>query len=360
VNAQESTEDYGRAKRDLEVCAKRASDSQHRFWDPDYGDIDGDGVQDTCNRQELGSEVEWLTQSYVKNYPNAVYQGIDDDWNSHLESTSGSFQNYTSRPFQDSYTFDMDGDGTDDTSPVSTGSINTSNQQRSIATLGFCAGDDEDEYRITQTCHTDLCSTDSSVVGVSDSPGSCVLNGQDYPVDPAYQDRKVYRSGENVTFDLGSRTSSMACYSGVWYDQWPVVMETTTAEVELGQETGYSFRILNVENQRRTYTVTLEDTDASRFVTMSEGDSFKVDVPARSTKTVAFRVYGGDESINNGAINIRVDSENGDQAGTATMMLDIVKNRNDPDSASINSVPGIGALQIFVVSLIATAAVYLL
>jgi hypothetical protein len=137
--------------------------------------------------------------------------GIDDSLNQYLDNHGVS--KYDSNP--DTYS------GGGDETPVPTGVIEGVNITNQTASKGFCAGDDESEYYRVQRCSTDLCETDTSIKGVAGDPDKCLLD-QGEVSGVSGNERILYDEGDNVTVSFSSNSETMACFGGVWHDEWPI------------------------------------------------------------------------------------------------------------------------------------------
>lgn len=359
-DTNEIDEQFGRFKNDEEICTLDEVEGFGKrgvWYDQDYGDIDGDGSQETCRENTLyGSQgVRWFPPSYIEDYPFSVRKGIDDDWNARLEELwkDGDFtDNVTSRPGQDSWDFDEE-------SPVSTGTLNNT-----IATPGFCGGDDGDERLIVQRCQAQACDTDTSVLGVveANKKTSCILDQSKYP-QVSGNKRQIYQPGESVTFDYGASTREASCFDGVWYDEWPIVFQQDRMDVGKGETRSLSFGVINARSDSRKFRVELVDTDVAQFAEFGskDGDSFVVEVPGQATKSFDVEVYGGDTSIGSStsyadlrvqgtAIDGHVSGE--DRAGIN--IKDSVQTGGGERKTGPKNVPGIGFIQLLALSFVST------
>ncbi|MFB6190360.1 MAG: hypothetical protein ABEJ91_02200, partial [Candidatus Nanohaloarchaea archaeon] len=359
-NVGEPDENFGRLKGDKELCTRGASnpdDDVYKWYDQDFGDIDGDGNQDTCKQNTLyGSRgVRWIPASYVKKHPFAVRKGMDDDWNANLAQLAARDRftgEVTSEPDQTSWNFDQE-------SPVPTGSPNST-----IATLGFCGGDDGDEQIITQRCRAQACNTDTSVIGVAEAneKSSCILDQGKYPQVSGSR-RKIYQPGESVTFDYGSSTRQISCFDGVWYDEWPIVFQQDRMEVGKGETRTVSFSVINVRPEPQKYRVKLVDTKVSQFAEFSsrDGSSFVVKVPGQGAKSFNIEVYGGDTSIGSSTdyadLRVQATAINGDVSGEDRVGVNIrkaVQTGEGERNTGPRNVPGVGLIQLLALSLVST------
>ncbi|MFB6244951.1 MAG: hypothetical protein ABEJ03_01245, partial [Candidatus Nanohaloarchaea archaeon] len=120
-NTDEVGENTGRAKDDREICARPGIVNNEEIW------VDQDFSQNACRGNNFFKReaIRWFDAGYVKDNPEAIKGGVDDDWNTYMSNNYGS-------PANDPH--------------ASSGVPN----HDKVATRGFCAGDDESEYFITQ------------------------------------------------------------------------------------------------------------------------------------------------------------------------------------------------------------------
>lgn len=356
----EIDENVGRLKNDKEICQQLTSsekvgqstdDDVPLWYDQDY-------TENLCQNQNnlYGlAGIRWVPSSEIQNHPHAFTGGIDDDWNERFQQMweKGAItKNYTSRPNLASWNFNRE-------SPVPTGSINQSNDEKntSIATLGFCGGDDEGEYLITQRCNTQYCETDNSVRGVADNPNNCILDGAKYP-EVSSNRRDLYEPGDKVDFTFSGDSKTISCYDGVWYGDWPVVFNRDQVNVVSGQTRYVTFKIINVEDRQVTYDVELSPGSGinDAWVKFPEnGTSFSTTLPAQSSKEFNVEIYGGSTSVDSANVEVIANSKDGDISGFDSVTVDIVPgpgSTSGPQGQSRN-VPGIGFLQVVVMMLLA-------
>ncbi|MFB6214097.1 MAG: hypothetical protein ABEJ07_06065, partial [Candidatus Nanohaloarchaea archaeon] len=347
LDTREPDETVGRLKQDSEICYYDTSFARQGIW------MDQDYAQQMCRSNTLYGSVgvRWFNQDYIKNYPEAVKGGVDDDWNQFL---SGKVSGLTSDPDKDSYSFSSE-------SPVPTGTKDTD-----VATLGFCGGDDRGEFLVTQQCNARQCQTDTSVIGVAKVPGSCILDGSQYP-QVSHNERRLYEPGDSVTFSFGASNREIACFDGTWYGNWPVVFEQDKMEVGKGETRRISFKVINVEENAQRYRVELVDTEVAQFAEFAskDGSSFTTRVPAQSSKTFQVEVYGGDTSIGSSSsyadLRLQAEAVDAEISGEDRAGINIVKNpqtgKGKTDTGPKN-VPGIGLLQLLVIALLSTFFVF--
>ncbi len=377
IDVRESGERWGRLKQDEEICLEDSLDSIWKWWDQDYGNTTVGGGQDTCQQNTLyGSQgVRWFDSGYVTTYPFAVQGGIDDDWNQYLRQrwADGDItDNLTSNPSHPTYDYDADGtpdydpdgDGEWEISPVSSGELVSPNPNRTIASMGFCGGDDDGEHLVTQRCNTRLCDNNNSVIGVAKTDGSCILEGSSYPVPPDKQKRMVYEPGENVTFNFGSDSRTIACFQNVWYEEWPIVFEEDSIEVGLGETRKVNFQLINVESQARTFDVELQNTPVSQWVSFvgQGGDGFNTTIPARSSRTFQAEIYGGNENIDASDLRVQADVQNSAISGEDSVVVDILSSSSTNTTGGVEvqtrNVPGIGMVHLIVILLVSGILVF--
>lgn len=376
TQTDEPDEEVGRLKNDFEICEQRPEDDMSLWYDQDFGHIDSNGIQDTCNTNLLYGKrgLRWVDAQYVKDYPKAVTGGIDDDWNMYIDNNYNSgksdefTQKYASKPNQDNWNFATE-------SPVDSGARPVGND--SIATLGFCGGDDAGEHLITQQCNTNLCETDRDILGVTKTPGSCVLEPSTF--DSGYSidtdERKLYAPGEKVEVDIGSDTRKIACFNGYWYEDWPIVFKQDEVQVPFGETSDVAFSVINVRESRTTFKVEMIDpfTDNpsayqhSTFVE-KDGDSFETTIAPQSSKTFHIEIRGADKAIGDDSepseddLTVRASASNSDMTGQDVTTVDIVQNNATNSSVGRTeprSVPGIGMIHIIFLILMSSAVFFL-
>lgn len=394
-NTEGIDEDYGRLKNDKEVCSYSPGFSQGIWLDQDFS-------EQTCKFNTLYGEagVRWISKDYVENHPGAVKGGIDDDMSQALYDAG--WARYVSTQGGDSVPGSQTADeiignapgagkapvGPDivendlhenpdsdsNTTVVPTGTYVDDPQStpsrlktQVVATKGFCGGDDDGEHLVTQQCSTSLCETDNSVIGVAESPNSCVLDGARFP-SVSSESREVYSEGESVNFNFGDEQQTIACYGGTWFDEWPVAFDQDNIIVGQGQTKKLGFHVINIRDESKTFRVEIEDTEASRFASFEsfEGDSFEVEIPARSSKQFQLEIFGGDTSI--GEVDPNVYEDLRIEAVSLDRELDgedraglIIANEAKAAGENVNvtrprNVPGIGAAQVAAIILISTIA----
>lgn len=362
-NAGEPDENVGRLKNDREVCEQRPSDSMAAWWDQDWGHIDNDGVQDTCRTNSLYGKlgIRWFDKEYVDTHPHAVTGGIDDDWNAFIENED--YDANHSKPNKNSWNKDE--------SPVPTGSPN-----KSIGTLGFCGGDDDGEYLVSQRCNSNLCETKRKVQGVASNPDSCVFDG-DEDVSKYYaqsnsksydvSERGLYQPGDTVTLDPGEdgqELRTLTCFDNKWYRDFPIVFQEESVNVSLGAEERVPFQVINVRDSPRTFEVSLEP--GSEIYTYSSfdeknGDRFETTIPAQSSKQFSVVIAGGDLRADSDLV-VKADSVNTEMFGEDSVIVNVVNStaangtvlRQEPQS-----VPGAGPLQLLVLMAMASAVFFI-
>ncbi|MFB6245684.1 MAG: hypothetical protein ABEJ03_05060, partial [Candidatus Nanohaloarchaea archaeon] len=227
------------------------------------------------------------------------------------------------------------------------------------ATRGFCAGDDESEYFITQECNSNLCSDNQNVRGVSSKPQACVLDGSIPNAQTGTDGYKVYQPGDKVKFNLGDRTKAIRCFAGTWYDQWPVVAEKSDVEITAGDSKLVDFSIINPTQRQQTFEASIESGMVTEFQS-NQRDTITVTVDAQGSETVSVSTTGR-QSGNDGKVTVEAVSRFSDLEGSDSTSVDVV----DPSAAASaggpddpNEVPGITFVQVLAAA--ATAAGYLL
>ncbi|MFB6143860.1 MAG: hypothetical protein ABEJ98_00980 [Candidatus Nanohaloarchaea archaeon] len=371
--AGEPYENTGRLKDDREVCAQRPQDPTASWFDQDWGDIDRDGTQDTCNVNQLyGSAARrWFDRAYIQEHPYSVIGGIDDDWNKWLKYEP--FDANVSRPGRRSWGSTA---WNNDLSPVPTGSDN-----KSIATVGFCGGDDRAEYVVTQQCNTGLCNTKRDVIGVTGNPQGCIFDGDDakYPVVQNsigidVENRSIYQPGETITLDPGNdgrELRKLTCFDNAWYQKFPVVFSQESVNVSLGNTENVAFQIINVRDSPRTFEVSLEPGSAVyTFAGFRDknGDSFNTTVMPDSSKRFYVQISGGDLRIgelsppSDNRLVVRADAVNTEMYGEDNLTVDVINSTAVEGTVRRQrpkSVPGVGPFQLVILMMIASAAFFL-
>lgn len=361
----EPDEDFGRAKNDKEVCAMVDDDEVARWYDQDF-------KERLCRENTVyGPEgIRWFTEEQIAEHPAAFKGGIDDDFNQFIEEQRAlkgeTSRNIQSRPGQTYSSSSSLGSE----SPVPTGSIDQSNgvTNDTIATPGFCGGDDDSEYLVTQDCTTGLCETNNSVIGVASQADACILDGAHYP-ETTSDKRELYSPGEKVEFDLGSDTQIASCYGGSWYQDWPVVFNKDTVDVPLGTSRLAQFKLINVETETKTFDVQLEDdgmsvwNDAWSFYSQddsSRSDSFQATIDPQSSRTYTLNLYGGNVNVDNSQLTVSAETSDGTISGSDSITVDVTQAPNSTATGTINEnpVPGIGLPQIVVLMLLASTVYF--
>ncbi|MFB6158554.1 MAG: hypothetical protein ABEJ95_02725 [Candidatus Nanohalobium sp.] len=347
MDTDDKTEDEGRLKSDGELCIYKDSLVHGRWADQDYGDVDGDGVQDTCRENNLYGEqgVDWITSSYVQNNPNAVTGGIDDDWNGYLQQqhNNGEMSTvYTSKP--DSSTW-----GSTE-SPVPTGTNNNS-----IDTLGFCGGDDSSEYLVYQNCQSGLCNTNTSIKGVANDPDKCVLEKS--KVDGLTGNkRQLYDEGDKIEANGGS----MACYDGTWFGSWPIKLYRDQVNTQLGGTENIGLKVINVENQASTFELELstgsETLDTLTTFRSTGKDQITTEVPPKSSKTFNIEVKGNKKIENFKQLEVIAQSQDRSLTGSDTTEIKITENGGNQASTgtTTHNIPGLTTPYIILLTATAT------
>lgn len=349
VDTDEPGEDEGRLKDDKEICQRIESQDDYAIWyDQDYRD-------DFCRENTVyGQEgVRWFDEDYVSQYPQAVRGGIDDSWNDYL--TQIGHESYTSDQTATSDEVSPSGDVT----PVPTG-----NNNDVTATLGFCGGDDESEYLVTQECNTPYCETDRSVQGVAKVPGSCVLkSGENTRYETNVDERSIFRPGERV--ELTNTGVSIACFNGAWFSDWPINFNQDEITVPLGETRSASFSVVNIRNTETTFRVSmLEDTSsgdnepsAEQFAEFasSSGDSFTTTVDPTSSKSFRMEFTGGREDLDD-ELTVQAEAINAGLSGSDSIQVDVGSSTGGGGGAAgqTEEVPGIQSLQVLMLVLFST------
>lgn len=350
-DVDEPGEDVGRLKDDREVCGKVSGQDDYALW------YDQDYREGFCNRNSLyGPEgIRWFDAEYVADYPQAVSGGIDDSWNDYLAQIG--HKDYDSDPTATESEVTTDGD----TTPVPTG-----DSDDVTATLGFCGGDDESEYLVTQECNTRYCETDRQVQGVAKVPGSCVLRADDSLYETGVSERQIFKPGDQVEVTGVSGDPTIACFNGAWFSDWPVSFNQGDVDVPLGDTRTVSFDVVNIRNSETTFEVNMEpsndDPGAHQFASFVQhsGDSFTTTVEPTSSKTFQVEITGGDTRVTSSDLTIRADGVNAGLTGSDSVTVDIVEQDAEEigRSSETEDVPGIQTLQLLALTLISTVVFF--
>ncbi len=369
TNVDEPRETKGRFKQDDEICLNpgsgRTGDTLHGVWyDQDFGDVDGDGDQETCDTNTLygAPGVRWFSEEDVIDHPYAVRGGIDDDYNQFLEDEGVTIRD-SNATLDDTQDPEFD---TSTESPVGSGT-NTSK----LATLGFCGGDDGSEYLASQVCRTDICVSDRSHLGVAKEPNSCVYDGRDIytdvpqPVDGDKHKRMLYNPGDQIALGY-ERQQTITCVDGQWFEKGPIVFDRSQKNISLGSDATASFRVINLGALETEYEVTLnKETEAEKFSTIEDeqSPSFNVDVPPKESRNFEVRIRGIRESLEDSEDSITVTAEavNADKEGSDSLEISTVdenqagSQRQADEEDQDRNVPGITAIEILLLLMLSTA-----
>ncbi|QKQ98197.1 hypothetical protein GKQ38_01525 [Candidatus Nanohaloarchaea archaeon] len=357
----EPDEAFGRSKLDKEACAVIGTDTVAKWYDQDF-------KQRLCRDNTLygNSGVRWFSESEIAQHPAAFKGGIDDDFNEFIEenralegTTSQNLQSDPTRTYTSSSSLGQ-------YSPVPTGNADQRNgvSNTTIATPGFCGGDDSSEYLVTQEGVTSLIQTNNSIIGVASQPGACILDGAKYP-EVSSDKRELYSPGAQIEFDLGSDTKMISCYGGAWYQKWPVVFRKDTVDVPLGTSRLAQFKVINVETEAKTFNIELKDDSSSNWNNawsyLSQEDATRSDtvtatIGAQSSRTYTVKLYGGNSNVDNAQITVRAASADGTISGDDSIRIDVTKapNSTQTGATSSNAVPGIGLPQIVVLLMLSS------
>ena len=349
LQANEPGEDNGRLKQDEEYCMELAPDQVPNWYDQDYN-------QQACNENTLFDEqgVRWFSAEDVKDHPDAFTGGIDDDTNPKLRDEGRA--DITAEPRASGW-------NTNSESPASSGTMNTHDD---ISTLGFCGGDDESEYLVTQTCTSRFCETNNSIQGVARDPNNCVLDAGE--VDGVSgSERDLYDEGEQVTVNTGSATETLACYGGAWHRDWPIVFLRDKAEVPLGTDGLAAFQVINVEDSGNTFDLELEDgpdgEDLDAFTSFTETgtDKMNVTVPAQSSRTFNLEIRGN-SIMSTDQVLVEASARSGSLSGQDNLDVEIIDSSASSSSNTTQrsrDIPGIGIIQLTWLTMVATFTYFL-
>ncbi|MFB6199800.1 MAG: hypothetical protein ABEJ83_02895, partial [Candidatus Nanohaloarchaea archaeon] len=359
IDTSEKGEDYGRYKKDKEVCDLRTSGDittmdRYGTW------YDQDLTRTYCRENILygNKGVRWVPFSYTKKYPHAVKQGVDDDLNPLLAE---EYRNNASLDMIKSTQGDVSEFKSSGGTPIPTGMAKNKDVPRygndaenNVATKGFCGGDDGSEYLVTQDCKTRLCETKRQVQGVAKNPGSCVFDGDDSrltPQDPDNRKRKLYQEGESIVFDI-NQDQRIMCFGSNWYEDWPIVLDTNNVTVPYGGSTTVSLRVINVENQERTFRLKMFEQSSPSAFTVSRfvgrGNPSKITVPPTSSKQFMIEVQGSVKSLPDSKDNLTISGEavSGDAYSEDYLNVQIVDQINKSSVKQPKNVPGLSPIYL--------------
>lgn len=360
--ANEQGENEARFKDDREVCFRKSDDPYGAFYDQDYGDLDGDGIQESCDVNALygGPGVRWFQTDYIRKYPYAVIGGIDDDLNPYLQSKGVSKRdhNASAKDFE--------------TSPAGKSPVESGTDFEEVVTLGFCGGDDGSEYLSTQVCRTDVCRTNRSHFGVAKTPGSCVYDGRDIypdvpqPVDSDKHKRMLYGSGESITLDY-RQEQTITCVGGTWYEEGPILFERENVTVPFGSTVSAGFSVVNLGELPTEYRVELgQQTQAERFSRFAtkKGTSFTVEVDPKESKEFNLRIRGQRKNMDS-TVELTARGTSSSRRGSDELDVEVVD--TNASASNITSfqeqernIPGITGIEILVLLMSGLGAFVLL
>ena len=375
INANEPGEDTGRLKEDTEVCFDTSDTTFGIWWDQDYGDIDGDGSQETCKTNSyFGNRgVRWFSKSQVEQHPYSVRGGIDDDWNPYIENEYDDGvinKKYEVSPKENQYSTTLT-----DKTPVGKGQ-----EPEEVATVGFCGGDDLSEYLIFQDSETRLVDTDQEILGVASSPSNCVLDNsqlnnikesefpkENYDSSSYQSERMLYDEGDFLEFEEANADRTIGCFDGKWWSGWPVVFYEEVEEFDLG-ETGYiPFMVINPTDQSVELDLELNprgpsSQDISQITSFESkgGDKMSITVPAQSSITQRLQVSANRKidtlpEGNDHEIEIIGQSTDGQLKGSDRIDMVISENEEVTGSSSnIRDIPGLTFVQMILIALVST------
>ena len=383
---EEPGETESRLKNDAEACAERASDPHPEWYDQDFGRIEDNVGNENllCQENSLyGTQgVRWIDESQISENPLAFNDGIDDSWNPRLDQ-----QAYSSLVSdRTGANWDLDGNILDNYSPVDTGT-NSDRVADNSNGYGFCGGDDSSEYLIYQDSQTERVETDQSIIAISSSPDSCVLDNSrlndiddsdmdkglhegNLDVDNLQDTRMTYSEGESVTFQSSGASRTIQCFDGQWWGEWPIVFFEEVERFNLG-ETGFiPFMVINPSDTAVTFDLDLnprannnEDRNDLTQITSfesTETDEMTLTVPAQSSSTQRLEIAANRE-INTlpegNDFEIEVIGESTDGSIVGDDQVDLVINQSDNlvgSSSNIRDIPGLTFIQLIFIALAST------
>jgi hypothetical protein len=382
------SESEGRTKNDEETCREYDwSASRFSGVRKDYfpGWYDQDFREQYCRENTLYEEegVRWFEASTVENNPHAFTGGIDDDWNEYVDDKLGNqVDPYKSRPDQSSWSSTE--------TPVPTGT-----NGENMATKGFCGGDDDAEYLVTQDASTSIFESDNTVQGVATGPDVCVADGeviasnQEDVNSVEYEDsdgnwqpmtgtdsRRLVQEGRRIRLNYDDDAREATCFAGSFLEDWPVVFQEKTVSVPEGNTVTTTFRLINPDEQEIEYEVEMDTTTDSSvsgagldsFTSLVDQDGqteFTTEVPARSAKRYQVEIRGGNTEISDPDDNyVRVFADSTDDRITGSDRVGVQVTEPSSTGAgrqadSLNEVPGLMPVQLLTIVMLALAAVFI-
>jgi hypothetical protein len=378
---EEPGETESRLKNDDEACAERPSDVQPNWYDQDFGEVNGNML---CRENSLyGTEgVRWITASQISDNPLAFNDGIDDSWNPRLDQQAFSSLNSD----RTGANWDLDGNILDNWTPVDTGT-GSNRVADNPNGYGFCGGDDSSEYLIYQDSQAEQVETDQSVIAISSSPDSCVLDNSrlnnidnsdidkgrhegNLDVNNLQDTRMTYSEGESVTFQSSGASRTIQCFDGKWWGEWPIVFYEEVERFNLG-ETGFiPFMVINPTDSSIEFELDLnprannaDDRDDLTQITSFEStgsDEMSLTVPGQSSSTQRLEIAANRE-INTlpegNDFEIEVIGESTEGSIVGDDQVDLVINESDNtvgSSSNIRDIPGLTFIQMIFIALAST------
>ncbi|PSG99082.1 MAG: hypothetical protein BRC29_03070 [Nanohaloarchaea archaeon SW_7_43_1] len=353
AQAAEPGEESGRLKQDREVCYQRSGE-EAMWFDQDY-------KPDLCRENILyGPQgVTWFDSSYINQHPEAVEGGIDDSWSDYFEQKG-----------QNSLFSDPEsGDYNSTHSPVDTGTKKSKVAIPNTSNYGFCGGDDDSEYIITQDCSSRFCDTNRTVIGTHKNPRGCIFDEDSTPYETNEDERKLFDPGESVTFESIQGDPKITCFDRTWYSKFPISLNSKQVSVPFGEFRTVSFQVVNTRSQKRDFKVVMEEeTDTPSTYQFADlvdqpGNSFTTAVPARSSKTFQIEIFGGNKQLDfndpGSKLFVRAEAVNSKELGSDYLKAEIRESTNSNSGQQTNEIPGITVLQIAFIFITATAVILL-
>lgn len=349
-------ENEGRLKNDKEVCAK-LDGSNSALW------VDQDHEEKLCQENSLYGEegVRWISDDAVESNPKAFIGGIDDSGHTSLDEITNTFNSLQG---------EIDGGIAADETPVPTGT-DVSNPPQNLITdwttsKGFCLGDDQSEYLVTQKCSSNLCETRDQITGAAKVPGSCVFEpeGSKHPV-VSENARKIYSPGDKVKLSVNGENRFISCFNGKWIEKWPITFNQREVDIQLGAEKLVGYEVINPKAVSKKYRVELKNTFADQpsayqfasFQNKEESDSFEVEIAPESSKTFYLNVEGGSSKLNGigqsrSEILIGASGINSDISGEDSVYINVKEGTSQSSKeGQSEDVPGISFLHIIAITI---------
>ena len=232
------------------------------------------------------------------------------------------------------------------------------------ASKPFCGGDDDSEYLRVQRCNSDLCGTDTDVVGMANDPDKCILD-EEQVSGVSGNDRPIYDEGDEVEV----AGEIMACYGGRWQDEWPIQFLRDKANVTSGTQGIVAFQVVNV-GEERTFNLELffngpqsNEMDERTVFRDTGTNEMRVTVEGQTAKTYDLEVNAeGADPMDPTEVVVYGESLDGALNGSDNSTVRILNGSTTPDNVTgqeREDVPGITLIQILWIMMTASAVFFL-